>query len=479
MSARVLLVDDEANQLVTIGRILRREGYEVATAQNGAEALTRLRTEPADVLITDLNMPVKDGISLLRELEALPARPATVVLTGYGTIQSAVEAMKLGAVDYLIKPTNPDELKLVIQRQLELTALRREVETLRREVRRYQSFGALIGKSPAMQEVYRLIEMVSRNKSTVLLTGESGTGKELVARTLHERSPWSKGPFIALNCGAVSETLLDSQLFGHRRGAFTGATGDQEGVFQAASGGTLFLDEISEIPLPLQVKFLRAIQEREITPLGMTRAIKVDLRIVAATNKALLEEVRQRRFREDLFYRLNVINIHLPPLRERPGDLDVLIEHMLREFAQTYRVAPKRLSAAARERLHQHDWPGNVRELQNVIERAFAISSEETIELHDVAPALQPPKGPGGRLAAEILDSTSGEMPSLPDRSQAKSSATAAGEPHDTVMPLEEAERRAIVAALQRAGGNKNEAARLLKIDRQRLYRKLDKYALR
>jgi DNA-binding NtrC family response regulator len=472
VSPRVLLVDDEPNQLVTIGRILRREGYEVSTAQNGEEALEQLRAAPVEVVVTDLNMPVKDGITLLRELETLPARPATVVLTGYGTIQSAVDAMKLGAVDYLIKPCNPDELKLVIQRQLEVRELRREVETLRREVHRHQRFGALIGESAAMQEVYRLSDTVSRNKSTVLLSGESGTGKELVARTLHLRSPWSKGPFVAINCGAVSETLLDSQLFGHRRGAFTGATADQEGVFQAASGGTLFLDEISEIPLPLQVKFLRAIQEREITPLGMTRAIKVDVRIVAATNKDLREEVRRGRFREDLFYRLNVINIVLPPLRERLGDLDVLIDHFLAEFARSFHVAPKRLTPEARQRLHRHDWPGNVRELQNVIERAFALSAEETIEIRDVAPALQSSDGLVGTLADEPGAAAS-EDAILP------SETPGAPADSDTVITLEEAERRAISAALRQAAGNKNEAARLLKIDRQRLYRKLDKYELR
>ena len=469
MTARVLLVDDEPNQLVTIGRILRREGYEVSIAQNGEEALAQLRAAPADVVITDLNMPVLDGMSLLRGLEGLPSRPATVVLTGYGTIQSAVEAMKLGAADYLIKPCNPDELKLVIQRQLEVHALRREVETLRREVQRHQRFGALIGQSNAMQEVYRLIETVSRNKSTVLLSGESGTGKELVARTLHQRSPWSKGPFLALNCGAVSETLLDSQLFGHRRGAFTGATSDQEGVFQAANGGTLFLDEISEIPLPLQVKFLRAIQEREITPLGMTRAVKVDVRIVAATNRDLREEVRRGLFREDLFYRLNVINIHLPALRERLGDLDVLIEHFLAAFAESYHVAPKRLAPEARQRLHQHDWPGNVRELQNVIERAFAISADDTIVLADVAPALQ--TSDASAALPRVHEGTPVEPVPFP--------STPLPERDDAVLSLEEAERRAIAAAMSQAAGNKNEAARLLKIDRQRLYRKLDKYELR
>ena len=447
MSARILLVDDEPNQLRTVGRILRREGYEVLTAPDGRAALEQLRERPIDVVVTDLNMPSLDGLSLLRETEALPARPATIVLTGYGTIASAVEAMKLGAADYLIKPCNPDELKIVIRRQLETAALRREVETLRREVPAARRFGPLVGESDAMQRVFRLVEAASRNKSTVLLTGESGTGKELVARTLHARSPWASGPFVAVNCGAFSETLLDSQLFGHRRGAFTGAVADQPGVFQAAHGGTLFLDEVSEIPLPLQGKFLRAVQEREVVPIGLTRPLRVDVRLVAATNKDLGAEVRAGRFREDLFYRLNVVNIHLPPLRERRADLESLVEHFLAEFARSYHVAPKRLSAPARRRLLEHDWPGNVRELQNAIERAFALSASDVIEVDDLAPGLPPPP--------------------------AAAAAESAPPP-----PLEEVERRAIEAALRHARGNKNEAARLLRIDRQRLYRKIAKYKL-
>ena len=486
MSARILLVEDEANMVRTLSRILERSGYEVSTAANGKEALEVLDRGVVDVLITDLNMPVMDGMALLRSMQELVSRPATVVLTGYGTIQSAVDAMKLGASDYLIKPCNPDELKIVIERQLELRALRREVTNLKREVQRFQRYGDLIGDDPAMQRIYGIIETVSQNRSTVLITGASGTGKELVARTLHKKSPWSRGPFVAVNCGAFTESLLDSQLFGHRRGAFTGAISDQEGVFQAATGGTLFLDEVSEIPMSLQGKFLRAIQEREITPLGTTRPVKVDVRLVAASNKDLREQIRLGLFRDDLFYRLNVVNIHLPPLAQRRGDIPALIEHFVAEFARQYGVPPKHLSAAARDRLIAHDWPGNIRELQNTIERAFAITTADTIDLEDIAPGLPPlhagaaaPPPPDvppsiaapdddAPAAGPAAPAEAGEVPSL--------APPLVAEP--PVVTLEEAERRAIAAALRRSGGNKNEAARILKIDRQRLYRKIEKYRL-
>lgn len=448
----VLVVDDEPNQLVTISRILTRQGLRVLTADNGAQALELLAREDADVMITDLNMPVMDGMSLLREVADLPAKPATIVLTGYGTVQSAVDAMKHGAADYLIKPCNPDELKLVIERQLEVRSLRREVSDLRREVRRHQRYGALVGDSAPMRAVYDVIESVRRNKSTVLITGASGTGKELVARTLHARSPWSGGPFVAVNCGAVSETLLDSQLFGHRRGAFTDAVGDQAGLFEAANRGTLFLDEVSEIPLGLQVKFLRAVQEREVLPVGATLPKKVDVRIVAATNKDLREETSAGRFREDLFYRLNVVTLRLPSLAERPEDIEPLAEHFIEEMAESYGVGPKTLTKEARARLLAYPWPGNARELQNVIERAFALSDASEISLADVEPALDP-------AAAGIAPAATPSPPRL--------------------RTLEESERELVAAALDEAGGNKNEAARILGIDRQRLYRKIDKYGLK
>ncbi len=464
----------------TLVKILERRGFEVATAANGREALECVENEPAEILITDLNMPVMDGMSLLRELKDHAERPSVLVLTGYGTVQSAVEAMKLGAADYLIKPCNPEELLIVIDRLLEVRDLRREVASLKREVLTQRRYGSLIGDSPAMRAVYRIVDAVSQNKSTVLISGASGTGKELVARTLHARSPWSRGPFIAVNCGAFSETLLDSQLFGHRRGSFTGAVADQQGVFQAASGGTLFLDEVSEIPLPLQVKFLRAIQEREIVPLGATRPIKVEVRLVAATNKDLRGEMRAGRFREDLFYRLNVVNIQLPPLAERREDIPSLVDHFVGEFARSYNVSPKRLSEPALHRLLAHPWPGNVRELQNAIERAFAISSADTIEVEDIAPGLyaeSPSSDTGGPPADAPFGAASGPRPSGPPPT-ADAGHIAATDAPLSVVSLEEAERRAIAAALHRAGGNKNEAARLLQIDRQRLYRKIEKYHL-
>jgi DNA-binding NtrC family response regulator len=446
---RTLLVEDEANMVRTLTKILERKGYVVDAAGTGAEALQRMSAASYDLVITDLNMPVMDGMQLLREMKEQQLEPAIIVLTGHGTIQSAVEAMKLGAGDYLIKPCHPDELLMVAARLLEMRQLRREVTHLRQQLREVERFGEIIGKSPRMQEIYQIIEAVSQNKSNVLLSGENGTGKELVARTIHAKGPLSAKPFLAINCGALSETLLESQLFGHRKGAFTGAIEDHEGVFQAADGGTLFLDEITEIPLPLQVKFLRAIQEKEVTPLGSTRPVRVDVRIIAATNRNLEDAVRDGTFRTDLFYRLNVVPIDLPPLRERREDILLLVERFTEDFSRVYGVEPKRVTTAAMERIVQYTWPGNIRELQNAIERAFALSSEPEITLKDLPPAVLRAEEPG--LAAE---------------------------PAMEPLPFDEIERRNIVAALQRTGGNKNEAARLLGIDRQRLYRKIEKYGL-
>jgi DNA-binding NtrC family response regulator len=452
MSARILLVDDEPNQLVTIERILGRAGYLVTTARNGREALEKMNDEAFDLVVCDLNMPVMNGMALLHETETLATHPPVIVLTGYGTVQSAVEAMKHGAADYLIKPCDPDELKMVIARQLEISDLRREVSGLRRDLSRHQRFGELLGGSPAMQEVYGVIDSIAGNRSTVLITGESGTGKELVARTIHQRSPWARQPFVALNCGAVSQSLLDSQLFGHRRGAFTGAIADQEGVFQAAHGGTIFLDEISEIPLPLQGKFLRALQEREITPIGMTHPIRIDVRILAATNQDLTEAVREGRFRQDLYYRLHVVNVHLPPLAERGEDVSLLAAHFIQQYAESYSVAAKDLTEAAQRHLRAHHWPGNVRELQNAIERAFALSRGPDID------------------AADLGEHPASHLPGA--------GVPAPGRIPARVRSLEDSEKELIEVALAQAKGNKNEAARLLGIDRQRLYRKINKYGV-
>ena len=449
MGARILLVEDEANMARTLTKNLERAGHTVEHAPHGEAALARLDQRLFDMVVTDLKMPVMDGMQLLRAVHERELPPVVVVLTGYGTIESAVEAMKLGAADYLIKDARPQEILLTVERVLKVDTLRRENARLREEVGRLRGVGELIGGSRALQGVYRVIEAVKENKSTVLVSGESGTGKELVARTIHQGGPLAEHPFIAINCAGLSETLLDSQLFGHRRGAFTGAVADHDGVFRAAHGGTLFLDEVSEIPLSLQPKFLRAVQEREVTPLGASVPVSVDVRLIAATNRDLEAEVRGGSFRADLFYRLNVVHIEMPPLRAHPEDIPNLVEHFLQSFSRQYRVSPKRVTAEALERLTAYTWPGNVRELQNLIERAFALSTAETITLEDLPPAV------AGWIPPEVgaLDGT--ELPTLGDM-----------------------ERRLIAAALRKSEGNKKEAARLLGIDRQRLYRKIEKYGL-
>ena len=449
MSARVLLVEDEINMAKTQARILQRRGYVVSTAGNGREALRQLDASPFDIVITDLKMPVMDGMQLLRRMNIEERGCVVIVLTGHGTIESAVEAMQCGAADYLTKPCNPDALLIKVEKLLETRRLQQEVSQLRREVWAYKKFGELIGQSPAMQDIYAVIQAVSTNKSTVVITGESGTGKELVARTIHQKGPLAAQPFVALNCGAMSETLLDSQLFGHRRGAFTGAIADHNGVFQAAHGGTLFLDEIAEIPLALQVKFLRAIQEREVSPLGAGKPVSVDVRIIAASNRELSQAVEDGAFREDLFYRLNVIPIHLPPLRQRSEDIPLLIDHFIAVFSAAYKVEPKMIAPQALAKLQAYAWPGNIRELQNVIERLFALCPGHEIGLDDL------PEPIAGLHDAPTPLETEARLPSL-----------------------EEMEKSLIAAALDKSRGNKNEAARLLGIDRQRLYRKIEKYGI-
>jgi DNA-binding NtrC family response regulator len=456
--ARVLLVEDEPNMARTLAKILERKGYEVVTAVNGQEALAELARGGFQVVITDLNMPVMDGMQLLRRLQGDPPpsgerrllSPPTIVLTGHGSTQAAVEAMKLGAWDYLVKPCNPDELLMTIDQVLHVSDLERENRRLRAVIERSQGFGEIIGQSPAMREIYRAIDALAQNTTTVLITGESGTGKELVAHSIHTRGARADRPFVALNCGAVSDTLLDSQLFGHRRGAFTGAVADHEGVFQAAQTGTLFLDEIADIPLGLQVKFLRAVQEREVTPLGSTRPIKVDVRLIAATNRDLAAEVQAGTFRSDLYYRLNVVHLPLPPLRERREDIALLARHYVERYGRAFNVAPKPIQPAALARLEAYDWPGNIRELQNVIERCFALAPSDDITLASLSHLVQEPR-PGAEPSIDFGP----EVPSL-----------------------ETTERFLMAAALRHAGGNKNQAARILGIDRQRLYRKLEKYGL-
>jgi len=437
----ILLVDDEPNILKTLSRILDRKGYSTLQAGNGEEALRLLEDNPCDMVISDLKMPRMDGITLLGRIKEEYNSLPVVLMTGFGTVQTAVETMKLGACEYLLKPCMPDELLTIIERQRELANLRTEVAHLRSEVQHARRFDRIIGKSSAMREVYRLIVAVSRNDCNVVIQGESGTGKELVARAIHNEGKGKKSPFVVINCGALSETLLESQLFGHKKGSFTGAVSDFPGLFRTAEGGTLFLDEITETTTSFQTKLLRAIQEKEFVPVGGVKPLSVDTRILAATNKNLEEQVEEGKFREDLYYRLNVVTIHLPPLRERREDIPLLVQYFNEMYSEIYHIEPKEISPAAMRDLTNYPWRGNVRELQNAIERAFALSENQI---------LKP--------------------------SNFKAANTRGDEDEEAFLSLDEMEKRHILMAMERSGGKKVLAAKLLGIERKQLYRKLSRY---
>ena len=523
--ARILLVDDERNLVTMLGKILKRQGYEVILAENGEDALRQIALTippgpdepegrpwdaPFDAIVSDLQMPKMDGLTLLRALKADHPEIPVVVLTGHGSIESAVEAMKIGAYDYIIKPCNPDEIILVLQRAIETSRLKTENRSLREKLHRYEPSAEIIGNSLGIRGVLKMVESVARNRSNVLITGESGTGKELIARAIHDSGPYARYPFIAVNCGALSETLLESQLFGHRRGAFTGAVLDHVGFFQAAENGTLFLDEISEMSPHLQVKLLRAIQQHEIIPVGDTQPIKINVRILCATNRDLEFEVRQATFRQDLFYRLNVVNIHVDALRERAEDIPLLINHFILLYAKEYDVAPKSVLGETMDLLMQYPWPGNIRELQNVIERSFALSDADVItnddlpatlfrESEEALSAVRPLRPmPTAQSLSYVEDAPrprrseatparviSATRPASGDTAVAVAPAERT-EARQTFVPtipdgpltLDEVEKRQIQDALRRAKGKKIEAARILGIDRKRLARKIRKYEL-
>ncbi len=479
MAGDILIVDDEPNMLKTLGKILERKGHPIRTAENGKAALVAIADSEPDLLLTDLKMPEMSGLDLLRSARERAPRMGVIVLTGHGTIESAVEAMRHGAFDYLLKPCNADELLLVIDRALEARRLQGEVRQLRRQIAKMGGFAGLVGDSPAMKEVFSAVRSVAPKRTTVLITGESGTGKELVARAIHQSDPArAEHAFLAVNCGAFSPHLLESQLFGHRRGAFTGATSDHDGLFQAASGGTLFLDEVSELSKDLQVKFLRALEEREVTPLGTNKAVKVDVRLLAASNKNLEECVRKGEFREDLYFRLNVVAIALPPLRERLEDVPALAAHFVRTFAEEYGIQPKPIDAEVLRRFRTYAWPGNVRELRNVIERTFALSDEGEIRLEHL------PRGFGSGAAAvaasapTTLPAPAYAAPSAVDAAPGPLPAPAASASASDGPSLEALERRHIAEILRQTRGSKSEAAKILSINRKRLYRKIKKYGL-
>ncbi|HMB54600.1 MAG TPA: sigma-54 dependent transcriptional regulator [Thermoanaerobaculia bacterium] len=382
---RVLVVDDEESMLEFLELLLRDEGYEVATARSATAARERL-SDDWDMVLCDIMMPDGNGLDLLREIQTGDGdqKPAVIMMTAYTSTRSAIEAMKAGAFDYVSKPFDVEELKVVCQRALEQAELKDENVYLRRELEQRYTFGNIIGKSPKMQAVFTLVDRVARTSSTVLIHGESGTGKELVARAIHFASPRSSERFLSINCGAMPENLLESELFGHVRGAFTGAVKEKRGLFQEAHGGTLFLDEIGDMTTPMQVKLLRTLQEKVVRKVGGTGEETVDARIIAATNRDLEAMVEEGAFREDLFYRINVIPVHLPPLRDRREDVPLLVDFFLDKYSAEMGIEAKGMSVDAMRRLEAYDWPGNVRELENVVERALALSTDEVLREDDL-----------------------------------------------------------------------------------------------
>lgn len=380
MQYRLLVVEDELSSAKYLARILDSEGYTTDYAGSAEEALARMGKEDYDLLLIDKVLPGMNGLDFLRHAKDVNPDILAVIITAYGSIKSAVEALKLGASDFVEKPIVPEKLLHILKRTLEERRLKREVVALKAGLLERYQFRSLVGKHPKMRHVYNIIESLSGVDSPVLITGETGTGKDLVARAIHFESHRKNGPFVAINCAAIPETLLESELFGYERGAFTGAVRRKEGRFELAQGGSLFLDEIGDISYPLQAKLLRTIQEKKIEHLGGNRSISLDLRIIAATNKDLSEELASRRFRLDLYFRLNVVSIHLPPLRERVEDIPLLVEHLLTKFCQNHNRPIPKLSREALAKLMDHTWPGNVRELENVLERALILTQDNLLE---------------------------------------------------------------------------------------------------
>jgi DNA-binding NtrC family response regulator len=381
---RVLIVDDEEQMRELLAKVLEKNGYQVTTAGDGGQALALLEKEPMDLVVTDVRMPGLDGMEALRAIKELSPEIVVIIMTAFGSIDQAVQAVKEGAYDYINKPFKIDEILLTIKKALDERRLRHEVSALRHELRTRYHFENLIGKSRAMQEVFSLIEQVATSRSTVMIYGKSGTGKELVARAIHYNSLRASKAFVAVNCAAIPSELLESELFGHEKGAFTGAIATKVGKFELATGGSLFLDEVGSMRLDLQAKILRALQEREIERVGGTRIIKIDVRVIAATNRDLKKAVEEGTFREDLYYRLNVVPITLPPLRQRRDDIPLLVEHFIAKYNREFNRKVKGFSAGATAALYQYDWPGNVRELENVIERAVALAQSESISLREL-----------------------------------------------------------------------------------------------
>jgi DNA-binding NtrC family response regulator len=442
---RVLIVEDEDLMRELLTKILASENYRICDASSGEEALSLLQDQTFDLVLTDLRLKAMDGLQLLSEVRTLDPEMVVIVMTAYASVETAVEAMRKGAYDYITKPFINDEIRVMLRRALDQRHLSRENRHLKRELRERYRFESIVGNSEAMEKVYRLIEKVSAISSNVLIFGETGTGKELVARAVHYNSERSDRPFVAVNCGALTETLLESELFGHVKGAFTGAIANKEGFFRKADKGTLFLDELSEVSHALQIKLLRAIQEREVIPVGGREPLKFDVRLIVATNKKLEDEVERGTFREDLFYRINVITVPLPPLRERKEDIPLLVNYFLQKYAQRLGRLSVKMSREAMQVLVNHDWPGNVRELENMIERAVALCEADLIETTDLPEKLTQVK-----IAIRDLD--------------------------EYEITLDALEEQHIKKVLQKVGGDKVKASQILGINLSTLYRKLARY---
>jgi two-component system response regulator PilR (NtrC family) len=453
--ARVLVVDDEKSMRDLLAITLQRAGYEVTVADGGESAIEAIRRDPFDAIITDLRMPKVDGLQVLRSAKDLSPETAVIMVTAVASTETAVEAMKLGAYDYITKPFKLDEVNLIIQNALERKRLRDENQYLRKQLETQHRFENIVGKSALMVEVFDTIRKIADSPSTAMITGESGTGKELVARAIHFNSHRREKPFVSVNCGAIPEGLMESELFGHVKGAFTGAVANKVGLFSAAEGGTLFLDEITEIPALLQVKLLRAIQVREIRRVGDTKDLKTDVRLIAASNRDLETAVREGVMREDLFYRLNVLPIHLPSLRERREDIPLLVAHFLQKFSKDLSKEVRGVTPEALAVLERYHWPGNIRELENVLERAIVLGAGDMLGIDSLPESVRRERP---SKALELVD--------LPEEGM------------DLEATLDEIESRYLKRALDRTRGVQTKAAELLRMTFRQFRYKLQKHNL-
>jgi two-component system response regulator HydG len=449
--AHILVVDDDPAHRVMLRALLGQKGYRVEEAPDGADAIAMARQTPYDLILMDIRMAGVGGIDALKEIRTINPAIPILIMTAYSSVETAVEALKSGAYDYLIKPLDPDELLLAIEKALDHRSLQEENILLRERLGARLDLGRLIGRSPGMRQLFETLGLVAPTDVTVLLTGDSGTGKELVASAIHLNSPRSPRPFVKVNCAAITETLLESELFGHERGAFTGAVARREGKFQQADGGTIFLDEVGEMAPSMQAKLLRVLQDGEIQRVGSDEVLRVDVRVIAATNRDMAQDVRAGRFREDLYYRLNVVNIHIPPLRERKEDIPLLARHFLDIYARKNRRIVKGFTPRAMDLMSRYGWPGNVRELENAVERGVILMRGDYFTHEDLPLALR-----------ELLPQEERVSPF----------------PFPAGMSIREMEKELVLRTLEATGGNKSEAARRLGITRRTLHLKLKEYAL-